>query len=81
VQLWPEHFDIATTIRGATAGASPGDDEHPEPYLYVLPREGTPPGDTWNATAFFGAELSYAALLEAADQRAAALEFFRARLP
>ncbi len=45
--LWPEHFDQAfytedaDEARRANYGASPGDDDHPEPYLYVGPW-GTP---------------------------------------
>jgi hypothetical protein len=35
------------------------------------------PGTFWNDGAFGGASLPYAALLAAADQRAAALAFFR----
>ena len=86
VQLWPEHFDLAVDFgdeaagRRANYGGSPGDDGHPEPYLYVgpwSPREGS----FWNEP--FGASLGYRALLEAGDaegQRALALEFFgRAR--
>ena len=41
VQLWPEHFDLATTIDEVNYGGSPGDDGHPLPYLYVGPW--TPP--------------------------------------
>jgi hypothetical protein len=86
VQLWAEHFDAALELgaeargRRAGYGASPGDEAHPEPYLYVVPWEPPPPpGALWNSTAFSGAELSYAELISAADQRAAALEFFAAR--
>ncbi|MDQ1395670.1 MAG: hypothetical protein QOG64_929, partial [Acidimicrobiaceae bacterium] len=43
VQLWPEHFDIAVDIGSpgsrANYGGSPGDEAHPEPYLYVGPWE------------------------------------------
>ncbi|HYI61216.1 MAG TPA: hypothetical protein VEW93_05365 [Acidimicrobiales bacterium] len=39
IQLWPEHFDVACSIDEVTFGASPGDDDHPEPYLYVAPWE------------------------------------------
>ena len=86
VQLWPEHFDLGLDLgdesRGTRAGygASPGDAEHVEPYLYVVPFEAPPAGDLWNATAFAGAELPYAALVEVGDQRATALDFFRTRL-
>lgn len=86
VQLWPEHFDMAVELgaessgRRGAYGCSPGDDEHPEPYIYVAPWEAPPEGELWNATAFRGAELSYGELLESDDQRRLALEFFRARL-
>ncbi len=56
-QLWPEHFDLAVTIDEVNFGGSPGDDEHPLPYLYVgpwaLPGDGDP---FWNEP--FGASLS-----------------------
>jgi hypothetical protein len=86
VQLWPEHFDMAVELGSEEAGeragygCSPGDEEHPEPYLYVAPWTARPEGELWNATAFPGAELPYAALLDAADQREAGLQFFHARL-
>jgi hypothetical protein len=85
VQLWPEHFDIAIELgseaRGQRAnfGASPGDDSHDEPYLYVGPWAAEVSGELWNATGFTGAELTYAELLEAPDQRLAALRFMRER--
>jgi hypothetical protein len=81
VQLWPEHFDLAAdlgTPRG-NYGASPGDAAHPEPYLYVGPweLEDVDRSDAyWNEP--FGASLPYAALIDAADQRKAALDFFHA---
>jgi hypothetical protein len=86
VQLWAEHFDASVELgaeadgRRAGYGASPGDAAHPEPYLYVAPWSPPPDGHLWNATVFAGAELPLAALLEAGDQRAAALDFLRARL-
>lgn len=86
-QLWPEHFDIAIELglepagRRANFGASPGDEEHDEPYLYVGPwNPEKAKGKLWNATGFPGAELSYAELLAASDQRRAALTFMRERL-
>jgi hypothetical protein len=86
VQLWPEHFDLAVELgredRRARAayGLSPGDDAHPEPYVYVAPWVEPEPGELWQASGFSGAELSYAELLGAEDQRAAALEFLRTRM-
>jgi hypothetical protein len=87
VQLWPEHFDLAVDLgseaarRRAGFGASPGDERHDEPYLYVVPWESSAAsGPGWNATAFAGAELPYSELLAAADQRDAALAFMRSRL-
>jgi hypothetical protein len=85
-QLWPEHFDVAIELgseaagQRATYGASPGDEHHPEPYLYVATWSVPPAGPLWNATAFGGAELGYAELLASADRRATAHDFFRTRL-
>ena len=68
VQLWPEHFDLAVEVgvgdSRAAFGASPGDDAHPEPYLYVAPwsrRDRLDP--YWNDEAFGGASLSYTSLM------------------
>jgi hypothetical protein len=84
VQLWPEHFDIAIEMgdesRAARAnyGFSPGDDEHPEPYVYVGPWDaGRAAGPLWNASGFTGAELAYAQLLAVPDARRAVLDFLR----
>jgi hypothetical protein len=77
--LWPEHFDIAIELGEVNYGFSPGDADHAEPYAYVGPWTAPPAGPLWNATGFPGAELSYAELLAAPDQRAAALEFFTTR--
>jgi hypothetical protein len=85
VRLWPEHFDIAVELgsepagRRANFGASPGDDEHPEPFLYVGPWTADVSGELWNATGFKGAELTYSELLQAEDQRRTALDFMRER--
>jgi len=85
VQIWPEHFDAALELGDEAAGAraaygcSPGDEHHPEPYLYVAPWAARPTGELWNSKGFPGAELPYADLLGAADARALALEFFVAR--
>jgi hypothetical protein len=86
VQLWPEHFDIAIELgseaKGGRAnfGASPGDEDHDEPYIYVGPWSAEVSGDLWNGTGFNGAELTYSELLEAPDQRRAAFDFMHERL-
>jgi hypothetical protein len=84
VQLWPEHFDLGVDLgaegagRRGTFGASPGDDAHPEPYLYVTHWSEVPADRYWNDTAFAGASLSYREIVSAADQRGEALAFLRA---
>jgi hypothetical protein len=91
VQLWPEHFDLALELgvesldARAGYGASPGDELHPEPYLYVTPWSEVSRGGLWQAQAFRGAELPYAALVRASGsaaqiQRETALRFFGERL-
>ena len=85
VQLWPEHFDLAIELGSERAGgranfgASPGDDEHDEPYLYVGPWTPDVAGELWNAKGFKGAELTYSELIDAPDQRQTALEFMHER--
>jgi hypothetical protein len=85
VQLWPEHFDLAIELgsepagQRANFGASPGDDDHPEPYLYVGPWSAEVSGELWNGTGFKGAELAYSELIAADDHRGAALDFMRER--
>jgi len=83
VQLWPEHFDLSFDLgdeaaggRG-TFGASPGDDNHADPYLYVTHWGDVPDDAYWKETHFAGARFSVVRLADASDQRAAALEFFR----
>ena len=85
VLLWPEHFDIAMELgseaegKRANYGASPGDDDHDEPYLYVGPWSAEVSGGLWNGRGFKGAELTYSELIEAPDQRRAALDFMSER--
>jgi hypothetical protein len=45
----------------------------------VAPWNGAPAGELWGAQGFDGAELGYAEVLGAEDQREAALAFLRAR--
>ncbi len=70
-QLWPEHFDLALPVNQVNYGGSPGDADHPEPYLYVGPWSPPPDGEFWNAT--FGAVHLAPADITSAD----ALSFFR----
>jgi hypothetical protein len=72
IQLWPEHFDAATTVtdaRGTSVnlGFSAGDSFVDEPYLYVGPGGPERPGDPafWNAP--FGAVRTRARVLAAGD--------------
>ena len=69
IQLWPEHFDLATTIDQVNFGASPGDTDHDEPYLYVGPFEPRS-GPFWNES--FGASASRTDVPDVA----AAVDFF-----
>ena len=50
--LWPEHFDIGSTLGEINFGVSPGDAYLAEPYAYVGPLH-VPTGPFWNAP--FGA--------------------------
>jgi hypothetical protein len=82
VRLWPEHFDIAIEMGDEAAGvranygASPGDDDHDGPYVYVGPWTARPQGPAWNARSFPGAELTLGELLATDDHRAAVDAFF-----
>ncbi len=85
ISLWPEHFDIAVEAGSESAGeranygVSPGDEDHPEPYVYVGPWTAKPDGELWNAAGFPGAELAYADLVGIDDPAAVALGFVQAR--
>ena len=69
VQLWPEHFDLATNMSEVNFGGSPGDGAIDEPYLYVGPWSPLE-GDFWNES--FGAARRFAGI----DGVRGALEFF-----
>jgi hypothetical protein len=80
VQLWPEHFDIATEIgAGPTRtgyGASPGDAAHPVPYVFAAPWTAPAEGDSfWNEPHFRGRSLGYEELLSVSDPHRAATVF------
>ncbi len=64
VQLWPEHLDAAMEMGAADAGsrasygASPGDEHHDEPYLYLAAWSEIDHSDPfWNDPHFPGASL------------------------
>jgi hypothetical protein len=86
VELWPHTFDLVVHVgmehagRRAAFGASLGDRDHAEPYLFVTPLDVRPTGELWQADTFAGAELPYTALLAAQDQRACGLDFVRSRV-
>lgn len=77
IQLWPEHFDLALDLgaedRRANYGVSPGDGDHPLPYLYVGPWNASA-DPFWNAGTY--ARLGYEKLAGIADPDAVALGFF-----
>jgi hypothetical protein len=80
IQLWPEHFDAATTVTPPSAqavnlGFSPGDAFESEPYLYVGPWGRARPGDPsfWNAP--FGAVRRRSEVLEADDRAVSCRQF------
>ncbi len=82
VQLWPEHFDPATELgaadtgQRASFGASAGDSNHPEPYLYVAAWGDIDRSKTyWNDDSFNGASLTYSRLLETDEPVDLALDF------
>ena len=63
-QLWPEHFDLAFSMSELNVGGSPGDRDHPEPYLYVGPWRAVD-GEMWNES--WGMSLAAAEVATAAD--------------
>jgi hypothetical protein len=69
--LWPEHFDIASTVDEVNYGVSPGDGYLAEPYAYVGPCQPRR-GEFWNAP--FGAART---VTELGDTEGV-LRFFRA---
>jgi len=82
VRIWPEHFDLAIDAgdgeagRRATYGASPGDRDHPEPYLYASPWAGRIDA-FFDAPGFKGAARTRADLAAEVDPRRAAIAFLR----
>ena len=80
--IWPEHFDAAVELGDeaheskGTFGASPGDGEHAEPYLYVTHWSPKPADPYWNDDVFAGASVQLSALSAAGDPDEAARAFF-----
>jgi len=62
--LWPEHFDLGLAMAEVNYGVSPGDEPHPEPYLYVGPWTARA-GSFWNEP--FGASLAASAVGSVTD--------------
>lgn len=71
--LWPEHFDVGITAGAVNYGASPGDGHIPDPYLYVGPHDGPPPG----GRAFWNAPFGAARTIHQIGAVAGAVAFFR----
>lgn len=97
VRCWPHHFDIASlkvfdpdadaeSARSVGVGMSPGDENYPEPYWYVLPwpkptQDNLPNlegGGHWHRDGFTGAILPGSVLTQTKDAKgqAAQLEAF-----
>lgn len=81
-QLWPEHFDIGVDMgsadagRRASYGASPGDEHHAEPYLYVAAWSEVDRNDPfWNDGHFNGASVGLAELTAHPDPSGRAHSF------
>ncbi len=82
VQMWPGHFDVAVDLplpdKETSFGASPGDENNPDPYLYVATLgEVDKSNPYWNAESYTGAVLRLPELAKESDQRQAALNFYR----
>jgi hypothetical protein len=56
IQLWPEHFDLATSFGEVNFGLSPGDAGHEWPYFYVGPWSPPESDAFWNEP--FGASFT-----------------------
>jgi hypothetical protein len=78
-RLWTEHFDAAIDLgageRRGTYGASPGDHNHPTPYLYATVWAGPPDDNFYDAEGFAGAWLRVEEISDG-DRREAARTFF-----
>ncbi len=82
IQLWPEHFDVATEMgsqekgQRASYGASPGDPTHAAPYIYVAAWEEVDRSNPyWNSSSFNGASLGHDRLADSDDPLRVGLDF------
>jgi hypothetical protein len=82
VQLWPEHFDPATEMgdeaagRRASFGASPGDPNHDQPYVYVSAWGNIDRSNQyWNDPHFNGSSLGYDEIRLSPSPKTTALDF------
>jgi hypothetical protein len=81
--IWPEHFDVAMQLgraedgSRANYGASPGDANIAEPYLYVGPWDSSRRTGVLG-THEFGGAITYDELRSSGDARGAAADFFAA---
>ena len=85
LQIWPEHFDLGCEVGEeatggrANYGASPGDKDIAEPYLYVGPHdEARHTGEF--ARCAFGAAITYSELRRAPEAGAAGRQFYESAL-
>ncbi|CAN5790682.1 hypothetical protein BH23ACT5_BH23ACT5_22330 [soil metagenome] len=76
--LFDQAFEMGRVDRGhpASYGASPGDTEYDEPYLYVAPWQRRDRFHRyWNDPSFHGASLTYAEFLAVDDPGSLGMEF------
>ena len=69
--------EIGPDATRGTFGCSPGDDTHPEPYVYVTHWNDVAPDRFWNDAGGSYASRSLSALRAEPDHREAALAFCR----
>ena len=85
LQIWPEHFDLGCEVGEeatggrANYGASPGDKDIAEPYLYVGPHdEARHTGEF--ARCAFGAAITYSELRRVPEAGGAGRQFYESAL-
>lgn len=78
--LWPEHFDLAVTVRQVNLGVSPGDGYSAEPYAYVGPRDFDPQAEPYLDSPFWSAPFGAMLRIDAAPDADALARFYSAGL-